>query len=332
MPNFDGGHFFLSSLIPIREGLASSHDDTGNSLSHIHTVREILAILPTQIPKGDSQLNRSQGGGAGKQVESYSPPFSRDLRTHFCRMVVIDDLVFVGRQHQDAIVTAIRRINPVISGSVDHLPQAYLAFIADFDAPDGSLQTLRDYLFGLWQVMAPELTEIFQHCIGFDFDSPADSFVKQVTGGQIETTMSFNDYYWQGEPGLWQGSPPLPNKWPKVLVLPLATAALAAVAIFLVVPTIPLRFFLIVALLAATILSLIRRVITVGMEPFPAAPRSDLRSVLKALYLQQNFIDFMIDSQGCDSQTLQAKFLEFVGRHQPSSVDSPTQTPGSIPS
>jgi hypothetical protein len=68
------------------------------------------------------------------------------------------------------------------------------------------------------------------------------------------------------------------------------------------------------------------------MEPFPTAPRSDLRSVLKALYLQQNFIDFMIDSQGCDSQALQAKFLQFVGRHQPSSVDSPTQTPGSIPS
>lgn len=332
MPNFDGGHFFLSSLIPIREGLASSRDDTGNSLSHIHTVREILAILPSQNPKGDSQPVRSQPISAGTQVQHYSPPFSRDLRTHFCRMVVIDDLVFVGRQHQDAIVTAIRKINPVIPGPVDHLPQAYLAFIVDFDAPDGSLQTLRDYLYGLWQVMAPELTEIFQHCIGFDFDSPADSFVRQVTDGQIETTMSFNDYYWQGEPGLWQGSPPLTNKLPKVLVLPLATAALVAFAILVWVPTMPLRIFLIVALLAATILWLIRRVIAVGMEPFPRAPRTDLRSVLKALYLQRNFIDFMIDSQGCDSQSLHVKYLEFVGRHQPSSVDSPTQTPGSIPS
>jgi hypothetical protein len=54
--------------------------------------------------------------------------------------------------------------------------------------------------------------------------------------------------------------------------------------------------------------------------------------VLKALYLQRNFIDFMIDCQGCDSQTLQAKYLEFVGRHQPASVDSPTQAPASIPS
>jgi hypothetical protein len=322
MPNFDGGHFFLSSLIPIREGLASSRDDPGNSLSHIHAIREILTILPTENPIGD----------AGTQVHHYSPPFSRDLRTHFCRMVVIDDLVFVGRQHQDAIVTAIRKINPVIPGPVDHLPQAYLAFIADFDAPDGSLQSLRDYLYGLWQVMAPELTEIFQHCIGFDHDSAADSFVKQVTGGQIETTMSFNDYYWQGEPGLWQGSPPLPNKWPKVLGLPLATAALAGVAIIVLAPTTLLRFLLIAALLAATILWLIRRVITVGMEPFPAAPRADLRSVLKALYLQRNFIDFMIDCQGCDSQSLQAKYLEFVARHQPSSIDKPTQTPGSIPS
>lgn len=333
MPNFDGGHYFLSSLIPIRQGLVASRTDVGNSFSHTHALREILSILPTQNPDSKSGAAEQTEFQNSSLVNAAPAPFSRDLRTHFCRMVVIDDLAFVGRQHEDAILTAIRKVNPVIPGSVDHLPNDFLALIIDFDAADGSEQTLKTYLQGLWGVMSRELTAIFQHCDGFDQSRPAESFVRQVLHGQIETTMSYNDYYWQGESGLWQGSPSLPTKLRKVVGLPLALAAIAVVAICFLGPAGWLiRLMLIVATLGLTVLWLLQRMFTIGMEPFPTAPRSDLRSVLKALYLQRKFIDFMLANQGSNPQVLQAHFSDFIRLHQPQSVDVPTQSPGCIPS
>lgn len=333
MPNFDGGHYFLSSLIPIRQGLVASRSDVGNSFSHTHALREILSILPTQNPAGKSNPGEGPGLQNSSSLNPAAAPFSRDLRTHFCRMVVIDDLAFVGRQHEDAILTAIRKVNPVIPGPVDHLPNDFLALIIDFDAADDSEQTLKTYLQGLWGVMSRELTAIFQHCDGFDHSSPAESFVRQVIHGQVETTMSYNDYYWQGEPGLWQGSPSLPNKLSKVVGLPLAAAVIAVVAVCFLGPAGWLiRLVLVVAILGLTVLWLLQRMFKVGMEPFPTAPRSDLQSVLKALYLQRKFIDFMLANQGSNPQVLQANFSDFIRFHQPQSIAAPTQSPGCIPS
>jgi hypothetical protein len=257
-------------------------------------------LLPTGGNRAAANQSQPSSAADSGRDDDWISPFSRDLRTHFCRLVVIDDLTFVGREHQDAILTTIRKINPVIPGSVDHLPWNYLALIVDFDAPDGTLQSLRDYLDGLWNVMGDELTLIFKHCQGFDPDRPRESFIHQVISGQIETTMSFNDYYWLAEPGLWQGGGTLPNRWPDVLRVPLITAAITAAVIVLVIPGPILRCLRILLLLAMLLGWLYRRIISAGMEPFPTAPRKDLESVLKALYLQRGFIGFMIANQGSD--------------------------------
>ena len=305
MPNFDGGHYFLSALIPIRDGLSPSPTDHGNSYSHTHALREILSILPTHNPRG----------GAPSDADHYPAPFSLNRHTHFCRMVVIDDLTFVGRQHEDAILTAIQKRNPVIPGPVDHLPRDFLALIIDFDAPDGSAENLRSYLQELWDEIPGVLTAIFQHCKGFDHRSPQESFLRQVMNGQIETTMSFNDYYWTGEDGLWQGSPSLPNKIPRVLLPPLVAAGVTIIGICW----------------QGGLRWLVQRLIRIGMEPLPTAPRSDLPSVLKALYLQRHFVDFMIANQRSTAEQLQASFRSFLQEHKPHVVDTPSQQPGSIP-
>ena len=226
--------------------------------------------------------------------------------------------------HQDPIITTLRGQNPVIPRPVDHLPCAFLALIIEFDAPDGSRQSLRDYLHGLWQVMEEELTEIFQHCVGFDPARPAESFLRQVLAGQLGTTLSFHDYYLQDKP-------PLVNQWPRVWRPPLIVAAIGIPLLFWLGPAGGLRWLLLGLSLPALLFWYYRRILKVGMEPFPAGPRSDLRSILKGLYLQRKFIDFMIANQGVSAETLQAEFLQFVHDHQPQSLAAPTQPPGSIP-
>ncbi|MEB3270110.1 MAG: hypothetical protein VKJ44_00445 [Synechococcus sp.] len=345
MPNYDAGHYFLSSLIPIQatppaqdpgeqgplqEILAQKSPpqkvelqkrQSEQGISHLQALREILAILPRENAALDP--GRSGRDAATSAIDEAAAPFSRDLHTHFCRLVVIDDLTFVGRQHQDPILTLYRQ-NPVIPRPVDHLPCAFLALIVEFDAPDGSRQSLRNYLHGLWQVMAEELTEIFQHCVGFDPELPAESFQRQVLAGQLETTLSFHDYYWQDEHRL-------PNQWPRVLRPPLIVAAIGLSLLFWLGPAGGLRWLLLGLSLPALLFWCYRRILKVGMEPFPAAPRSDLRSVLKGLYLQRKFIDFMIANQGVSAETLQAEFLQFIDNHRPHSLSAPTQAPGSIP-
>lgn len=351
MPNYDAGHYFLSSLIPIQAGLIQAdpleqasleRDSLQNSplqkgrlekqiqsaqqaqqaISHLHALREILAVLPRQ----NAALDPGRAGcdAAATAIDAATVPFSRDLRTHFCRLVVIDDLPFVGRQHQDPIITNLCGQNPVIPGPVDHLPCAFLALIIEFDARDGSRQSLRDYLHGLWQVMAEELTEIFQHCVGFDPVRPDESFLRQVLTGQVETTLSFHDYY-------WQDVSPLVSQWPRVYRPPLIAAAIAIPLLFWLGPAGALRWLLLGLSLPALLYWCYRRILKIGMEPFPAAPRSDLRSILKGLYLQRKFVDFMIANQGVSAEILQAEFLQFVHDHQPQSLAAPTQLPGSIP-
>lgn len=321
MPDFDGGHYFLSSLIPIRLDL-TPQPGSGSVTSHTQAIQEILSILPRE-----NSCSNDPSGDLGNDS-----PFSRNQHTHFCRMVVIDRLPFVGRQHQDALITAIRKTNPVIPGPVDCLPNNFLALIVDFDAADGRPETLRRYLQELYRQMPTHLSGIFQHCVGFDRSAPEQSFVRQVMQGQIETTMSFNDYYWQGEPGLWQGSPALPNKLPRILFPPVAVGLASVIALSIWGPLGWLRALLIAADLGVMLAWTLKRLLRIGMEPFPTAPRSDLPSILKALYLQRQFIDFMIANQGAVPEQLQAQFRQFVSQHKPSSVAAPTQAPGYLPS
>ncbi|MCX5951833.1 MAG: hypothetical protein NT158_11995 [Cyanobacteria bacterium] len=326
MPNFDGGHYFLTALVPVRLGLTTDPAGTDRILSHVHAIKEVLASLPTenQDPYGPAAVSLAEG-------MLTTAPFSRDLRTHLARMVVIDDVAYNGRQHQDALRTAIRGPNPVLTEAVDHLPWTYLLFVSDFDAVDGSRATLTTYLRGLWSVMGYELGAVFEHCQGFD---PADgeaSFVALIEKGQIETTMSFNDYYWtgqgQGESLLWQGAGGPVNRTREALLPPgLALLALGLLAFWSGLRG-GLLILALLAALAAAIYWLYRRVLSLGFLPFPTAPRSDLPSVLKALYLQRRFIRFMVEQQGQSPEALKAAFADFVAEHRPHDSSAPTQKP-----
>ena len=52
--------------------------------------------------------------------------------------------------------------------------------------------------------------------------------------------------------------------------------------------------------------------------------------MLKALYLQQHFVDFAIRNQGVSDQELYENFDSFVGTHGPHDLEGPTQSPGVI--
>ncbi|HUO55507.1 MAG TPA: hypothetical protein VMU18_12240, partial [Rhodoblastus sp.] len=80
MPNFDGGHYFLTGLLPVETGVVTDDDA---STSPVHALRKRLALLPTAAQSSACSKSRS--------------PFSRNKRTHFARFVIIDDVAYSGR-------------------------------------------------------------------------------------------------------------------------------------------------------------------------------------------------------------------------------------------
>ena len=69
-----------------------------------------------------------------------------------------------------------------------------------------------------------------------------------------------------------------------------------------------------------------------GNSAFPPPKYGDLPTVLKALYLQQNFADFKIANQAASSEELHAAFGKFLDEHKSDDRDGPTQKPGYISS
>jgi len=67
-----------------------------------------------------------------------------------------------------------------------------------------------------------------------------------------------------------------------------------------------------------------------GARPFPTAPHSTLRDVLKALYLQQAFTRFAVAQQGAPPAQLRTAFAAFIAQVQPDNLDAPTQPPGVV--
>jgi hypothetical protein len=314
MPNFDGGHYFLTVLAPIRTDVLVPAG--GVTCSPVSAVFHALATLPTAL---QSPVTQAIG---------INSPFSRNRRTHFARFAVLTDVVFNGRVGGDSIHVAISGTNPTVAQPVDELNCPYLMFTADFDARSGEESELRSYLDELWRTMETELRDIFDACIGYSKNWDSRAFQNYILRCQVETTMPFNDY--------WVGTRPLPttNKW--VLIGP----ALVAAVVFLISLVLWLLGFRgwpwgtisVVALVAvlAGIAFAYRMVMSRGAKPFPQAPGSDLRSVLKALYLQQKFGRFAIDNQGVTPQALHRAFGEFLGDHRPTDLERPTQAPGVI--
>ena len=225
---------------------------------------------------------------------------------------------------------SLAKLNPLSPQPVDQMPNPYLVVVADFDAANGNDSELDGYLGELWREIGEDLSYGLSHCHGFDGVNSAETFARAIRRCQVDTTMPFNDY--------WQGKLDLEKLGMSLVVLlgPLALAALALVAGLIgwrfAADPMPWQWatWLGAAGIVLGLLWSYFAVLNNGAKPLPRAPDSDLRSVLKALYLQQNFIRFATDMQGADPNTLHAAFGAFVQTHRPADLASPSQPPGVV--
>jgi len=310
MPNIDVSTYFLTAAVPVcNEGIVVRD---GMKSSPIHVVREVLETLPTAL-----QSHATEEIGLNS-------PFSRNLRTHFARVVVLDQPNFAGRDHSDAIVNSIRNTNLLAARPVDQLSCPYILVMIDFDLlePTGAGEPRR-YLEELWGVMEPELRSIFQYCYRFDDVRDAAGFASYMIACQVETTMPFHDY--------WYVPPKLPSL-PKALLIgiPVILLALPLLAAILGWIGWPWAIGLAIGLLLVGLFLDYRLVLGRGARALPAAPGTSLRDVLKSLYLQQAFTRFAIEQQHRDPAEWGAAFRAFLDTHRPGDLDGPTQPPGVI--
>jgi hypothetical protein len=320
MPTFDGGHCFLTALLPIKTG--EVFDNAGLSCSPVHMVRDALAILPTahQSPVTCSL-----------EVDS---PFARDPRTHFARLAVIDNVIYNGRRTTSTLLDQSDRTVPQ---PLDELPCPYLMIVIDFDAPKGTDAELRAYLQNMWATVRADLDPVFRHCFGYlEKAHSAETFADYIIGCQLETTMPFNDY--------WSVPPKLPAVTGRMILGTLigcwALVMAAVLWVFIGLnwgaePAWSFAFIVEVAVLAVFALIpaayvLYRLIMGRGLKPFPVAPHSDLPSILKALYLQRQLISFAIRMQGEGNATLHDEFGKFLRRHKVGDTSGPTQAAGTI--
>jgi hypothetical protein len=319
MPNFDGGHYFLTVLAPISAKLRV--DERGRRRSPAHLIREELAFLP------NAERTVASAGGRGDDN-----PFARVPRTHFARFFVLDDVVYNGRLPSDVLLDTVKSAakarSPLTTAQpVDRLPTKYLVFAATFDAASGARSERDSYLTALWDEMGGPLTRLLGNCDGFDGVATAAQFCAYIEKCQVETTLPFNDY-WIADPPPLKGIPPMAF----VPAIGVAAAGLLAAA---VLPMLEFRWpigaavFVVSAIVAAGLAGL--ALMQAGAAPFPTAPNSDLPSILKALHLQRVFTAFAIEVQGVDADTLHDKFGKFLADHRPDDVNSKTQRPGIIP-
>ncbi len=330
MPDLDSGHLFLTTLAPIRDSAASEHKHT----SYTQAVRIALAKMPSAL---QSPATRKIG---------VNSPFARNRRTHLARMFVLNDTVFNGRTGKNAILASLSGDDPAKAQPVDRLNTSYLVFCADIDAveEDGAplprdlspqqKRRVRDaYARELWSTMEAELREIYSNCEGFDGIETADDFADYLNRCHVETTMPFHDYYLEL---------PTFNRLPlKMLLgavaLPLILSLAALVMRLFGVMDIPglgldtlLAFILGLVVAAGAAVAAILYTLRNGNKPLPPGEYDDLPSVLKALYLQQHFSNFVVDTQGVSPQDLHAQFGVFLDRHKPENRREPTQPPGVI--
>jgi hypothetical protein len=330
MPTYDGGHYFLTALVPIRTDVVK--DGTAVT-SPVHALRKHLSMMAT------AAQTLACGGGQS--------PFAGNRLNHFVRLVVIDDVAYNGRETRDTLLTAASGDNLMDAQPHDHLTCPFLLFAVDFDAKSAADDERNAYLRELWNTMEEDLRGIFTFCQGFDSRvRDAATFAAYIADCQLETTMSFNDYYvdslnlpvWPAKVYIWGA---------KVSGGALALGLIATLILFvaeLFTPSLQSELRYAVALafvgavgLAAVGLTAYATLMAAGAKPFPAAPDSDLPTVLKALHLQRAFTRFAIDSQmlavGKDApsaQKLYDDFAAFTTANKPHDLDAPAQAPGVI--
>lgn len=307
MPTLDGGHLFYTGLFPVRTGVRT--DQQGRTVPWSHHLREELALLPT------AQQNP-------ETVEAgLVSPFARCSRTHFARLVVIDQPMWGGRNPLDPILNILLRRPLKAQPAYDVLSRAWLLLSADLDRtgePDGGLERWAAHM---WAVAQAEMRAVFEATEGFHTVTDAKGFARHLKRGQLETTMSFNGYY--------DGEPELTGLTPGRLAL-----LAGGVAIGLFLPGALLLGWsawplLLLLSLAGAVAAALASLSLAGARPFPPFPDSDLPTVLKALYLQQRFARFAERHQLDDPDTLHRAFGEFLAETRPHAPE-PAQAPGVI--
>ena len=139
MPNENGKLYGLTILSPII-------DDEKATPSHDLQIRDYLASLPTD--------ERS--------------PFALAPGTHLARIVVMDDVIYVGAPSCE-----------------EHLKSKYLVFESNCD---GDLTT---YLTGLATSVPQQLDAIWSHCVGYPGAANIQAFVQYMKACQLDTTFFF---------------------------------------------------------------------------------------------------------------------------------------------
>jgi len=141
MANKSGNVFGLTILSPIM-------DDPEAEVSHALAIRCYLA-----------GLERDQRS-----------PFSKLSSTHIARLVVVDDVVFVGKPATE-----------------EHLKSRYLVFETNFD---GDLDT---YLSRMAREIPEAVQSVWGHCVGYPGTSDEHKFIKYMKQCQLTTTFYFAD-------------------------------------------------------------------------------------------------------------------------------------------
>ncbi|MDW4496500.1 hypothetical protein R5H30_00785 [Sulfitobacter sp. D35] len=305
--NFDGGRYFLTVLVPLRTEPVAGPDGARRAPEQI--VRRVLATLPV------AQQDRPS------VASGLMSPFARVPRTHFARFFMLDQLRYNGRRRSNAIRDLLLRENLLQPEPIDRFAKPYLVFMADFDAPSPDETHLDSYLRGMWINMEEEIRLIFGHCPGFEEVDDAAGFSAFIRAHQVETTMPYTDY--------WTGTPP---RWDLPIYLAIGSGVIVAASLALWFGGAwhfdGIWLFLLTLLIL--VVFAIGLVVREGLKIWPAAPHSDVASVLKALYLQQNFVRFAIDHQGADDAALHADFGRFLDRHRLDDLAGPTQSPGTL--
>ena len=139
MPNQSGSLYGLTILSPIL-------DDPKATPSHDLQIRAYLAGLPTDE----------------------HAPFALAPSTHLTRLVVMDDVIYVG-----------------MPSCEEHLKSKYLVWEANFDGE------LEPYLAGLAGTVPTEIDAIWSHCSGYPGTADLPAFIRYMKSCQLETTFYF---------------------------------------------------------------------------------------------------------------------------------------------
>lgn len=310
MPTIDGGHIYLTCLLPVKRGGTGRPGQ--HFITHAHALREELALLPT--------AQQSPETVAAGLVS----PFARCRRTHFLRLVVIDQPMWNGRDPIDPLWNIVKRRDLKAHQPFDVLAQPWLLMSADIDRdmtlPDNGLAGWAE---ALWERTRPEMEAIFAHCTGFETVSHASGFARFLLARQIPTTMSFNGYY--------DGEPPLPGASLAMAGLRVLLGVAAAVGLAaLIVP----GWWPLLAAIPGLLLGLYLAfcfVSRAGEAAFPPFPDSGLPAVLKSLWLQQRLGTFAEAAQGLPADALHRAFGAFLDETRPADLaEALSQPPGVV--